>query len=461
MAAAFGLAGCAGGTPGVPSFSAADLALAERLRDQALTDPHAWRLLRELCTQVGARPAGSEADARAQAWAVQALRGLGLSQVRAEPFELRVWQRGPASAELLAPQAQPLVILALGNSVATPPEGLQAEVAWYPDLAALRADGSDRARGRIVVVGEETRRTRDGAGYAASFPARANGPVEAARRGALAYGVRSLGTSRDRVAHTGALNYGLGQPRIPAFALSVPDAERLAALHAQGRVMRLRLSLQSRSDVDARSANVIAEIPGTDLAQQVVLISAHLDSWDLGQGAVDDGAGVAIVSAAAGLIARAGRPPRRTVRVVLFGNEENGFDGARRYGDAHGQQPHQWVGESDFGAGAVWQLRARVRPAALPLVARMARVLAPLGVEWPATGANDGTPGPDAAVLARRFRWPAVQIRQDGSSYFDVHHTVNDTLERVDPATLPSNVAAWAVTAWLAAQSPLDFFPLA
>jgi hypothetical protein len=334
-------------------------------------------------------------------------------------------------------------------------------VAWYPTLAALQADPGDRARGRIVVVGEETRRSRDGAGYIAAFPARVNGPVEAARRGALAYGVRSLGTSRERVAHTGALNYGLGQPRIPAFALSVPDAEQLATLHAQGQVMRLHLLLQSCSDVEARSANVIAEIPGTDLAHQVVLISAHLDSWDLGQGAIDDGAGVAIVSAAAGLIARAGRPPRRTVRVVLFGNEENGFDGARRYGDAHGQQPHQWVGESDFGAGTVWQLRARVRPAALPLVERMARVLAPLGIEWPATGANEGSPGPDAAVLARRFRWPAVQIRQNGSTYFDVHHTVNDTLERVDPSTLPSNVAAWAVTAWLAAQSPLDFFPLA
>jgi hypothetical protein len=286
---AAGAASCASAPPGTPVFATADLAVAERLRDQALTDPHAWRLLRELCTQVGARPAGSDADARAQAWALQALRGLGLERVRAEPFDLRVWQRGPASAELLAPRAQPLVILALGNIVATPADGLQAEVAWYPDLAALRADSSDRARGRIVIVGEETRRTRDGAGYIAAFPARASGPVEA----------------------------------------------------------------------------------------------------------------------------------------------------ARRYGDAHGQQPHQWVGESDFGAGAVWQLRARVRPAALPQVARMAQVLAP------------------------RFRWPAVQIRQDGSTYFDVHHTVNDTLERVDPATLPSNVAAWAVTAWLAAQSPLDFFPLA
>lgn len=462
-AAALGAAG-ARAQP-APAFAAADLQHAERLREQGLADANAWRLLRELCIRVGARPAGSEADARARAWALAALAELGLPRVREQRFGLRVWQRGTSSAALLLPgAAEPdaLVVAALGNSVATPAEGLEAAIAWYPDLAALKADGSDRARGRIVVLGTITEAARDGRGYGAAFPSRAEGPSEAARRGAVAFGVRSLGTSRERIAHTGALTYAIGLPRIPAFALSVPDAERLAALHAQGDAVippRLRLNLQSRSDVEADSGNVIAEIPGSERPEQVVLLSAHLDSWDLGQGAVDDGAGVAIVSAAAALIARGGRPPRRTVRLVLFGNEENGFDGARRYGDQHGNEPHQWVGESDFGAGRIWQLRTRVQPAALPLVAELAGVLAPLGIEWPGPGANDGTPGPDAAVLARRFRWPALALRQDGSRYFDVHHTVNDTLDRVDPSTLPQNVAAWAASAWLAAQAPLDFFP--
>jgi carboxypeptidase Q len=148
------------------------------------------------------------------------------------------------------------------------------------------------------------------------------------------------------------------------------------------------------------------------------------------------------------------------VRVVLFGNEENGFDGARSYGDRYAGVPHQWVGESDFGAGRVWQMKSRVQTAALPLVERMAQVLAPLGVAWPAEGANTGSPGPDAAVLMRRHKWPAVQLSQDGTHYFDVHHTVNDTLDRIDPATLPQAVACWAVTAWLAAQSPLGFGPI-
>ena len=255
------------------------------------------------------------------------------------------------------------------------------------------------------------------------------------------------------------MRYEIGVPRIPAFAVSAPDADRLAALNAQGQTLRLQLNLEAQSDVDATTHNVIGEVPGTDLAHEIVLISAHLDSWDLGQGAVDDGAGVAIVTAAAALLQRTGQRPRLTVRVVLFGNEENGFDGARHYGDRYGAVPHQWVGESDFGAGRVWQLRGRVNPAALPLVERMAQMLAPLGVAWPAEGANLGSPGPDAAVLMRRFKWPAVQLSQDGTNYFDVHHTVHDTLARIDPGTLPQNVACWAVTAWLAAQAPVAFGP--
>jgi hypothetical protein len=204
---------------------------------------------------------------------------------------------------------------------------------------------------------------------------------------------------------------------------------------------------------------VIAEVPGTDLAHEIVLVSAHLDSWDTGQGALDDGAGVAIVSAAVGLIARSGRRPRRTVRLVLFGNEENGFDGALAYGDRYKGATHQLVGESDFGAGRVYALTSRVQPAALPAIDAMARVLAPLGVTRPAEGANQGSPGPDAALLMRRHRWPGIQLAQDGSAYFDVHHTAHDTLERIDPATLPQNVACWAVVAWLAAMAPLPFGP--
>lgn len=440
-------------------FSPEDLQHAERLRDAGLSDSAAWRLVQQLCNEVGARPAGSAGDAKAVAWAQQALRGLKLQQVRADAIPLRVWQRGPASARLVAPVAEPVVMTALGNSVAAPEGGIEAELAVYPDFAALKADTSDRARGRIVFIDQKTERARDGRGYSAAVPARSQGAVEAAKRGAVALAIRSIGTDNERIAHTGAMRYELGQPQIPAFAVSVPDAERMAALHAGGATLRLHFALAARSGVEVVTHNVIGEVPGTDLADEIVLLGAHLDSWDLGVGALDDGAGVAIVSAAAGVVQRlaeqTGRRPRRTVRVVLFANEENGFDGALDYSKRYQGQPHQLVSESDFGAGKVWRLRSRVQPEALPLFAAIAQVLAPLGVDWPEAGRNEGSPGPDAAMLMRRHRWPAVQLSQDGTHYFDVHHTVHDTLERIVPADMAQNVACWAATAWLAAQSPL------
>jgi carboxypeptidase Q len=444
-----------------PMFSPEDLQHAARLRDAGLADGEAWRLVQQLCTQVGARAAGSPGDAKAVAWAQQALRALKLQQVRADPIPLRVWQRGPASARLVAPEAHPLVMTALGNSVAAPEGGIEAELAVYPDFAALKADTSDKARGRIVFIDQKTERWRDGRGYGAAVPARSQGAVEAAKRGALALAIRSIGTDTERIAHTGAMRYELGQPQIPAFAVSAPDAERIAALHAGGATLRLQFSLAARSGVEAITHNVIAELPGAELPEEIVLLGAHLDSWDLGVGALDDGAGVAIVSAAAGLMQRlaeqTGRRPRRTVRVVLFANEENGFDGALDYSRRYQHQPHQLVSESDFGAGKVWRLRSRVQPEALPLLGAIAQVLAPLGVDWPEAGRNEGSPGPDAAMLMRRHRWPALQLAQDGTNYFDVHHTVHDTLDRIVPAELAQNVACWAASAWLVAQSPLRF----
>ena len=457
-----GLAPQAAAAAGSP-FEAADLEHARALRERGLADRTAPRLVRELCEGIGARPAGSPEEAKARAWALQVLAALGLENVRAETFPLRIWQRGPAAARLTAPAARPLVMAALGNSVATPAGGLDAEVAWYPSLAALQAEAADPARsqanGRIVFIDERTPRTRDGRGYGNAVLARINGPVEAARRGAVALALRSIGTSGQPVAHTGATRYDLSVPRIPAFSVSVPDAEFIAARHAAGETLKMHLDLQARSGVDATSANVIAEWRGTDLAHEIVLISAHLDTWDVGQGAEDNGAGVAIASAAAALIASGGRRARRTIRLVLFGNEENGFDGALNYGNRYKDVPHQLVGESDFGAGRLYAVRSRVAPAALPVIDAMAEVLAPLGITQPESGRNQGNPAPDASVLMRRHRWPAIALSQDGSRYFDVHHTANDTLETLDTSGLPQNAAAWAVTAWLAAQSPVTFGP--
>jgi hypothetical protein len=436
------------------AFSAEDLSLAAALRDRALGDTLAWQLVESLVTEVGARPAGSAADARAVAWAQARMRTIGLVDVRAEPIPIRIWQRGPGEATLIAPHPHRLVMVALGNSAATPPEGIDAEVVFYPDYAALAADTSDRARGRIVFIDQRTERTIDGRGYAAAVRARFGGPLEASKRGALATVIRSIGTDRDRIAHTGAMGFDPQVRSIPGVAVSVPDADLIARLHARGERLRMKLRVEARQGVEATTHNVIGEIRGSELPDEVVLISAHLDSWDLGQGALDDGAGVAIVLAAAKQLVDAPRRPRRSVRVVLFGNEENGFDGARHYADRHAGNRHQLVAESDFGAGRVWRLRSRVRDEALPAIAAIAAVLQPLSI---VAGDNEASPGPDAALLMRRHRWPAIELSQDGSAYFDVHHTENDTLDKIDPATLPQNVAVWAATAWLAAQSAIAF----
>jgi hypothetical protein len=440
--------------PAQDAFSADDLGLAAALRDRALGDTLAWQLVESLVTEVGARPAGSAADARAAAWAQARMRAIGLANVRAEPIPIRVWQRGPGEATLIAPHPHQLVMAALGNSAATPPEGIEAEVAFYPDFAALAADTSDRARGRIVYIDQRTERTIDGRGYASAVRARFGGPLEASKRGALAAVIRSIGTDRDRIAHTGAMGFDPQLRSIPGAAVSVPDADLIARLHARGERLRMKLRVEARQGVEAITHNVIGEVRGSELPDEVVLISAHLDSWDLGQGALDDGAGVAIVLAAAKQILDAPRRPRRSVRVVLFGNEENGFDGARHYADRYAGVRHQFVAESDFGAGRVWRLRSRVRDEALPAIRAIASVLQPLAI---AAGDNEASPGPDAALLMRRHRWPAIELSQDGSAYFDVHHTENDTLDKIDPATLPQNVAAWAATAWLAAQSAIAF----
>jgi hypothetical protein len=441
-----------GAQPAVLPYTPEDLAHAVRLRERALHDPLAWQLAESLCTEIGPRPAGSEADARAVAWAQERLAALGFARVRADPIELRVWQRGPGGARLTAPHRRELVMTALGNSPPTPEGGLEGELAYYPDFEALLAERGERARGRIVFIDQKMVRTVDGSGYGPAVRARVMGPMEAARRGALALVIRSIGTDRDRVAHTGMMAADPQRPVVPAAALSVPDAQLIERLHASGALLRLHLAIGARQAVPARTHNVLAEVPGTDLAREIVLVGAHLDSWDVGQGALDNAAGVAIVVAAAHQLIALGRAPRRTVRVVLFGNEENGFDGARHYAERYREEPHQLVGESDFGAGRVWRLRSRVAPEAWPAIEAMAPVLAPLQV---ALGDNQGSPGPDAAVLMRRNRWSAIELSQDGTDYFDVHHTDNDTLERIDPAALRQNVAAWAPVAWLAAQSAL------
>jgi hypothetical protein len=283
---------------------------------------------------------------------------------------------------------------------------------------------------------------------------RAGGPSAAAALGASGVVIRSVSTSDERFAHTGALRYSPDAPRIPALAISNPDADALERQFASGKPVRLRMSSNSRELPQARSANVIGEIPGTDRSGEIVLLGAHLDSWDPGVGALDNGAGVAIMMTVARLVHELDKP-RRTIRVVLFANEEFGASGSKAYLEAlQGDVSAHVLGfEADFGAGPVWRLASRVHPAQLPAVDQIFRALKPLKVE---RGNNEARGGADLEGLSK-LGMAILEPGLDGTNYFDVHHTANDTLAKVDPAALRQAVAAFAVSVWLGAQYPGDW----
>ncbi|MES3001788.1 MAG: M20/M25/M40 family metallo-hydrolase [Pseudomonadota bacterium] len=440
-----------------PPFAPADLAHAAALRDQALRSNLAFNLMASLVSEVGPRAAGSAGDAKAVQWALARLGQLGFSNVRAEPVSLLAWQRGATAARIVSPAARDLIATGLGNTVGTPEGGIEAEIAYYPDYAALLGDQTQRARGRIVFIDQKLERVRDTSSYGNAILGRVRGAIEAARRGALAVAIRSLGTDTDRIAHTGSMRYDPAVAKVPAIAVSTTDADWIRERAARGEQLRLRILMAPAAHVPALSNNVIGELPGTDLAGEIVLIGAHLDSWDIAPGAQDDAAGVGIAIAAAKSIVEGGRKPRRTIRVVLFANEENGFDGAKAYAAKYKDVAHQLIGESDLGAGRIWRMRSMVNVAALPAVAAMAQVLQPLGI---AQEGNDASPEPDASVLMETNNWPALELSQDATKYFDIHHTVNDTVDRVDPATMPQNAAAWSAMLWLAAQKEGGFGPI-
>ena len=435
-----------------PTFSRADLVAASTLRERALADGTAYGLVESLTTRVGPRPAGSAGDKAAVAWGAEQMRRLGLTDVRTPEVTVPHWVRGEAQFSVLAPYPQTMPTLALGGSIGTDAAGLDADAVMVTDLNALAALPADAIRGRIVFFNLRMARTRDGSGYGQAVAVRAAGPSAAAARGAVGVVIRSVGTSEDRFAHTGMTRYAADAPRVPALAISNPDADALERQFASGQPVRLRMHSTSRDLPPELSANVIGEVRGTDLAEEIVILAAHLDSWDPGVGAIDNGAGVAILLGAAKLIHELDTKPRRTIRVVLFANEEFGVSGSTAYLAANENQIDRHVVglEADFGAGPVWRLASRVAPAQLPAVEQIFRALAPLKL---VRGNNEARGGADLSGLSARGM-AILEPGLDGTRYFDVHHTANDTLAQVDPAALRQSVAAFATTIWLAAQYP-------
>lgn len=428
---------------------------APALRDAALKDDLAWEITEGLTTEVGQRLAATEAEERARQWAVKKLTGLGFSNVRVEPFKMPVWVRGEETAEVIGPMAQKLNLAALGNSGSTGAKGIEAEVAYFASFADLQAAPADSLKGKIAFIDHRMAATQDGSSYGVFGAARRQGPSVAASKGAVATLIRSIGADYHRNPHTGGTNWAAGVKPIPAAALALPDAEQLERLLKRGPA-RLKLVVTPQFKGEGQSGNVVAEVPGSDPAAGIVLIACHLDSWDLATGAIDDASGCGIVTAAAKRIMDAGRP-RRTIRVLWAGAEEPGVFGGRAYFEAHKSDRHVLASESDFGADRVWKFDATLPESARPVADRLAAALAPLGIgrgRGPANGGADV-----GAVIQSGVA--AIDLSQSGLRYFDYHHTPDDTLDKVDPAQLRQNVAAWTTMLAITANAPEDIGPVA
>ncbi len=417
----------------------------------------AYRKLLALCDGIGTRISGSPALEKATEWAVAAMRADGLENVRTEPVMVRRWIRGEESAELLEPRPLALHMLGLGNSVGTPAEGLTGEVVVATDEKTFEALG-DRVKGHIVLFDNPMPAfdSKKGTGYGDAVRFRISGPRLAAERGALAVLIRSVTAHSLGAPHTGVTVYGDTKVKIPGAALSVEDAALLDRLVTSGQKVVVRLKMGARDAGEVPSANVIGELRGRELPDEFVVIGGHLDSWDVGQGAHDDGAGVVMSMEAVAALRRLDARPRRTVRVVLFTNEENGGAGAGQYAIDHRAEVDRHVAaiETDMGGfrprGFGIQMPDKAAQArALNVLRGLSGPLKPLG---PLVFEGDRS-GSDVGPLGAKGV-PALMLLVDESRYFDVHHSPADTPEKVDPTELSEATAAMAAMAYVLADRP-------
>ncbi|MDM7957442.1 M20/M25/M40 family metallo-hydrolase [Blastomonas sp.] len=430
------------------------------LQQKALADDTAYGIVEDLTTEIGPRLAGTDREAAARDWAVARLKAMGFANVRVEPFDMKTWVRGIETAEVTAPYTGAMHISALGNSASTGPRGLEAEIVYFRTMADLDAAPAGSLKGKIAFVSHKMTRTQSGASYGQFGDVRRRGPNIAATKGAAAIVIRSVGTDYHRNPHTGGTNFAEGISPIPAAALSIPDAENLERMIRRatrdGKPVKMKLVLTPRQIGTTQSGNVIAEVPGSDPAAGMILIGGHLDSWDLGTGAIDDGAGVAISAAAAKLVMDAGQP-KRTIRVVWWGAEEVGIFGGKAYAEKHGATGHALAMESDFGAGRIWQVDFRLPESAAAMQTKIVDALAPMGI---GRGRGVASGGPDHGPIVA-LGVNAIDLQQDGTDYFDLHHTPDDTLDKIDPQMLRQNVAAWATVLGIVANDPGDLLPKA
>jgi carboxypeptidase Q len=421
---------------------------------QAALDGEAHRMLAELCEVAPARLSGSPAAARAVEWGLETMRSLGLENVRAEPVMVPRWVRGePETCQMLDENGWPigaLPILALGGSIATPENGIEAEVMVVRSFGELR-ERADEAKGKIVLFDRPMRRglLNTFRAYGEAVPQRTSGAVEAAKAGAVFALVRSMTTRRDDAPHTGMMRYADDVPRIPTAAISVLGAEQIAAAVEDGKRVRLRIEMSCETLPDVESANVVGELRGRDLPDEIVVIGGHLDSWDVGHGAHDDGAGCVHALEAVRLLREQDLVPRRTVRVVLFMNEENGLRGGLGYEERHIEELDRHVAaiETDTGGFAPVAFSCSAEGEAFERLARRIDVLDPIG----AGALIPGGGGADIGPLGKHGV-TLLGLRTLDHRYFDLHHSVNDTIDAVNERELGLGAAALAYATWCIAE---------
>jgi len=415
----------------------------QRLIDASIGTTDAWDRLAELCDTFGGRLTGSRNLELACDWAAERMRRDGLDGVRLERTMAPRWVRGAESLDIVTPVPSPLVLLGLGGSMGTPAEGITAPLIVVRSFDELTARSAE-VPGRIVLFDVPF------TSYGQTVGFRANGAVNAARHGAVAALVRSVGPIGLRTPHTGAMTYVPGIARIPAAAIPVEDAQRLARLVARRVPVTLRLRMAAETLPDVESANVVGEIAGRERPEEIVLVGGHFDSWDAAAGASDDGVGCIVTWEAARLMKKVGLQPRRTVRVVLFTNEENGLRGALAYRDGYAANAskHVMALESDIGVFEPMRLGFSGNERARQVMADVVDLLQPIGL--PPLGPGGG--GADIGPIAQVGQVPTMAIAGDPIKYFQIHHTPADTVERIDPKEMAKAAAAIAVVTYMAAE---------
>lgn len=417
---------------------------ATRIIARATRDSAAWNRLALLTETFGHRFSGSESLERAIDWTLAEMRKDGLDAVRGEPVMVPHWVRGAESVEMIAPRRQALPMLGLGGSIATPPDGITAEVLVVSSYDDLRARAAD-ARGKIVLYNVPF------TAYGQTVAYRSGGAVAAARAGAVASLVRSVGPFSMRTPHTGGMAYNDSVPKIPHAAITTEDADMIARMVGRGERVTIRLTMSARTLPDAQSRNLIAELRGTTLPDEIVVMGGHFDSWDVGRGAMDDAGGVVAAWEAIRILKELGLRPRRTIRVVGWTNEENGLRGANAYRDAHRAElgKHQAAIESDAGVFKPLGFGFTGSDSAFALVRQIGLLLAGIGAGEITRGGGGADIGPIMALGV-----PGMGLTVDGTRYFWYHHTEADTVDKLDPRDVALCVATMAVMAYVLADMP-------